>query len=91
MSNLPTASDTQPSHYSIPELAAELRVSVEFVRTQANTGKWPHLRLGERTVSFTAAHLAQIEAMSEKRPATRTAPATTRKRRKAVSSMLRAV
>jgi hypothetical protein len=51
--------------YTWQEAAAELRVSVHWLRS--NIDHLPHLRFG-RKVFFTDAHLDEIRAMHERRP-----------------------
>lgn len=66
------------------DVAAHFGVSWQQVQQRCKTGQWPHLRVG-RKYRFTPAHLEQIEAMSEVRPAVSPGQANTwgRKSRKA--------
>ncbi|MGB3414047.1 MAG: hypothetical protein WBA28_04965 [Microbacteriaceae bacterium] len=57
------------SNMKSPEEVAELfRVSVDFVRRNARENKWPHYRLGERTIAFSDEQIEAIKKMSERTP-----------------------
>jgi excisionase family DNA binding protein len=61
--------------HGVPELAAELGVSDEWVRQQCRDGRFPHHRVGRR-IRFSDEDLAAIVADMAVPAATRPRPAT---------------
>lgn len=55
--------------YSDEMVAERYGKSKDYVQRAAREGRWPHLKVG-RSVRFTDAHLAQIDAMHEVKAAT---------------------
>ena len=78
-SRAPEHPETVPD-FSATQAAANLAISVRWLRELAQTGRVPHYRIGRR-VTFSAAHLAEIRAMAEVRP--QPLPATRARRRRA--------
>lgn len=54
--------------YTVAQLARILQVDPRTVQTRTRAGTWPHLRIGPKTVRFTAAHLDTIITTTEAAP-----------------------
>lgn len=61
--------------HSAQDVAARYGHTKDYVLRLAREGRWPHLRVG-RSVRFTDAHLAQIDAMHEVKAQAATATAS---------------
>lgn len=54
--------------YTVAQLARILQVDPRTVQTRTRAGTWPHLRIGPKTIRFTAAHLDTIITTTEATP-----------------------
>lgn len=54
--------------YTAAEVAENFGVSEEWLKEQARSGRFPHIRAGYRGYRFTEAHVAGIEKMLEQSP-----------------------
>lgn len=75
-------------YYTVAEVADMFHVSTQFVRDQVNSKRWPHKRLGPRSIVFSEVQVNQIDSLADV-PLVRSGSHRERSRR--VNTLLREV